>query len=202
VIHRLAVTCAGAILALSCNLASAEVFQCLDEAGKILLTDAGCPPGYNVNLVVGEPRGVEDDELAYREQAEQRMALADAERRAAEAEAARLRAELQAQRMREAPQEERMDTLDRKLDSLLERPQVYGGTAVVPVPALPWCGPAGRPWVDCRPRPRPVKPPVARPHARDADRCGTFGCTPGITHAPWDDDRRQPDHWPERYQRR
>jgi hypothetical protein len=196
--------CASFVLAIGCNLASAEVFQCLDAEGKILLTDGGCPPGYNVNLVIGEPGSAEDDDVAYREEAEQRIALADAERRAAEAEAARLRAELEAQRLREPPPDQRVEALDRKLDALLERPQVYGGTAVVPVPALPWCGPAGRPWVDCRPRPRPNKSnksQVIRPQ-RDADRCGTFGCTPGITRAPWDDQRRRPDHWPERYERR
>jgi hypothetical protein len=208
--HRIAMLC-GSWAILVSNFAVAEVFQCVDAGGRILLTDGGCPSGYNVNLIVGEPRSAEDDAIAYREEADQRLAVADAERRAAEAEAARLRAALEAQRMHEGSQQDRIDALDRKLDTLLDRPQVYGGTALVPVPALPWCGATGRPWVDCRPRPKPQafrpeardlrpKAQVHRPEARD--RCGTFGCTPGITHAPWDDERRLPDHWPERFQRR
>jgi hypothetical protein len=178
--------------------AGAEVFQCVDANGRVLLTDAGCPPGYNLNLVVGEPRLPEDEMLAYREEAEARAAVLDAERRAAEAEAARLRAELEAERRHGSTEQDRIDALDRKIDALLERPQVYGGpvyggTAVVPVPALPWCGPGGgRPWVDCRPPRAQPKSRVFRPDPRDS--CGTFGCPPGITHAPWDDRGVKRDH--------
>jgi hypothetical protein len=32
---------------------------------------------------------------------------------------------------------------------------------------------------------------VFRPDARED--CGTFGCPPRITHAPWDDERMQRD---------
>jgi hypothetical protein len=177
----------GLILASGAPVAAAEVFQCVDAEGAVLLTDAGCPPGYTLNLVVGEPRGP-DDGLAWRDEAEERAAQAEAERQAVEAEAARLRAELEAQRLRDSLQHERMEALDRKLDALLDRPQVYGGAALVPVPALPVCGPgSGRPWVDCRPPRAHAKPRVVRPDPRD--HCGTFGCTPGITRAPWDDDR-------------
>jgi hypothetical protein len=211
--HRISMLCVTCVLALAAEVAQAEVFQCLDADGHILLTDGGCPPGYTVNLVVGQPRSAQaDEDLAYREEAEQRIAAADAERRAAEAEAARLRAQLDAERMRDgsAP-DDRIEALDRKLDELLERPQVYGGAALVPVPALPLCGPAGRPWVDCRPHPRPRLQPLPKPQPQahrpgtrdlDRDRCGTFGCTPGITHAPWDDERRRPDRWPQRWERR
>jgi hypothetical protein len=173
----------GFIVASAAPFATAEVFQCVDAEGAVLLTDAGCPPGYVVNLVVGEPRRP-DDELAWVDQAEERAARAEAERQAAEAEAARLRAELEAQRLREGMESDRIDELDRKLDDLLDRPQVYGGAALVPVPALPLCGPGGRPWVDCRPPRAPGKPRIVRPDPHD--RCGTFGCPPGITHAPWD----------------
>jgi hypothetical protein len=173
----------GLIFASNVPFAAAEVFQCVDSEGAVLLTDAGCPPGYVVNLVVGEPRRP-DDELAWLDEAEERAARAEAERQAAEAEAARLRAELETQRLRESMRHDRIDELDRKLDDLLDRPQVYGGAALVPVPALPFCGPGGRPWVDCRPPRAPGKPRIVRPDPRD--RCGTFGCPPGITHAPWD----------------
>jgi hypothetical protein len=162
----------------------------------MLLTDAGCPPGYNVNLVVAEPGFPHDDAVAYRDAAEDRTAAADAERRAAEAEIRRLRAELEAERRHDATRQDRIDMLDRKLDALLERPQVYGGAAVVPVPALPWCGPSGRPWVDCRPPRVQPKAQVYRPDPRDS--CGTFGCPPSITHAPWDDRAGRRDGYEQR----
>lgn len=189
----------GCALALACTPAGGEVFQCVDESGRILLTDSGCPPGFSVNLVVGEPHSPEDELLAYREEAEERAAALDAARLAAEAETARLRAELDERRWDEQAAQDRLDTLDqdrldaldRKLDSLLEQPQVYGGTALVPVPALPLCGPGGRPWVDCRPRRERYKAQVYRPDSRQ--NCGTFGCPPGITHAPWDQERRLRD---------
>jgi hypothetical protein len=189
---RMAVLCSGWVLALAAATAGAEVFQCVDAEGRVLLTDAGCPPGFNLNLVVAEPPYSEDEAVAWREEAEDRAALAEAERRAAEAEAARLRAALEAERQHDGAQQDRIEALDRKLDALLDRPQVYGGAAVVPVPALPWCGSgAGRPWVDCRPRRDPPKARVFRPDARED--CGTFGCPPRITHAPWDDERMQRD---------
>jgi hypothetical protein len=178
-------------LALAPGSSGAEVFQCVDASGKVLLTDSGCPPGYRVNLVVGEPRSAQDD-LAYSEDAQQRALDAEARNRAAEAEAERLRAQLDAERRRDLDQQDRLEALDRKLDALLDRPEVYGGTAVVPVPALPLCGPNGRPWVDCRPPRERPKVQVHRPGengARDP-YCGIAGCTPGITHAPWDDERR------------
>jgi hypothetical protein len=179
------------VLAFASAAAGAEVFKCVDAGGKVLLTDAGCPPGYRVNLVVGDPRAAQDD-LAYSEDAERRALEADARRREAEAEAARLRAELDAQRRQDLDQQDRLEALDRKLDTLLDRPEIYGGAAVVPVPALPLCGPNGRPWVDCRPPRERPKPQVHRPgesSARDP-YCGIAGCTPSITHAPWDDERR------------
>lgn len=190
---RRAVLCGGCVLlALMAATAGAEVFQCVDAGGRVLLTDAGCPAGYTLNLVVAEPRYSEDDALAWRDDAEERAAQAEAERRAAEAEAAQLRAALDAERQRDGAQQDRIEALDRKLDALLDRPPVYGGAALVPVPALPWCeSGAGRPWVDCRPRRDPPKARVYRPDT--SEDCGTFGCAPRITHAPWDDERVERD---------
>jgi hypothetical protein len=133
--RRIAMLWGGCALVLTCAPADGEVFQCVDEGGRILLTDSGCPPGYSINLVVGEPHPPEDELLAYREEAEERAAAADAARLAAEAETARLRAELEDRRWEEqaaqdrlgAPDQDRLDALDRKLDSLLERPQDRGG---------------------------------------------------------------------------
>lgn len=168
--------------------ATAEVYECLHEDGRVLLTDVGCPPDYAVNLVVPDPLPVAQPAPAAPVEAEpEAAAQAEAARRAAEAEAARLRAELEAERLRNNAL--RLDALDRKVDTLLERPEVYGGVGVVPVPALPWCGERrGRPWVDCRPRQAPPRSRADRPDPRDS--CGTFGCTPGIISAPWDDERR------------
>jgi hypothetical protein len=176
--------------------ACAEVYQCVHADGRVLLTDAGCPPEFVARLVVADPApgaappaaaaSADPAEVTEREA----LAAAQAQRRAAEAEAARLRAELEAER--QGSNAMRLDALDRKVDALLERPEVYGGVAVVPVPALPWCGAgAGRPWVDCRPRQPHSKPRADAPEPRD--RCGIFGCTPGITYAPWDDERRAPN---------
>jgi hypothetical protein len=202
----LAVACGAAVLALVSTAARAEVYQCLDAGGKMLLTDSPCPPGYTANLVVGHPPSPEEDGLAYRDEAEQRAADEEARRRAAEAEVARLRAELATERRKDDVQQDRIDQLDRKLDALLQQPEVYGGTvyggtAVAPVPGWPVCGPGGRPWVDCRPN-RPgvePKPHVLRPEARNssngksAQDCGIAGCTPGITRFPSDDRRGAPE---------
>ena len=229
---RQACAVGGAVLALGVPVAFAEVYQCVDADGRVLLTDAGCPSGYRENLVVATPPMRPEDQLAYQEELEARAAAADAQREAAQAEVRRLRAQLAAEQAYDDDQQARIEALDRRLDSVLDAPQVYPGTAaVVPLPVLPWCGATGRPGFDCRPRvtPRPQperRPPVpgvaervrphppphdrAAPHERRAPKaaappgappppraqvrtpdpresCGTFGCTPGITHAPWDD---------------
>jgi hypothetical protein len=134
----------------------------------------------------------------------------------AEAEADRLRDQLEIERLRSDLVRNRLDAIEDHLDAMSDPYTVYGGLAVplLVTPKPRFHGPHGKPdrfhdkpgklhdrspCRDCRPRlvdgkgrvdgkARDVKPRVVPRHARRD--CGTFGCTPTITHAPWDFPRR------------
>jgi hypothetical protein len=189
-------------LLLAAPAARADVYQCIDAAGKVLLTDSVCPPGYRTNLVVSEPQSVAAAPQAPSAQAAGVSDPAGAmERRRleAEAEADLLRDQLEMERQRSELARERLEAIEDKLDALADVPTVYGGVAV-PLLVAP------------KLRPRALHGKSAKPHDRrlcrdcgsrfDAKRrvaprdtrreCGMFGCAPTLTHAPWDDQRRAP----------
>lgn len=197
---RILISLVGVVLAWP---AAGAVYQCVDAGGRLLLTDSPCPPGYQSNLVVNEPPA----RLPSAEEAARRHA--EAARDSAEAEAAALRRQLDEQKFRDQSQSQRLQALDDKLDAVLQQQNpdsslTFIGPPVWTTPrALPFCddrakGAHARPWVDCRPH--AVKSPAGKvkPQAqatkrpeRDVRReCGTFGCTPTITHAPGDEARR------------
>ncbi|MCW5620045.1 MAG: hypothetical protein KIS79_02930 [Burkholderiales bacterium] len=99
-----------------------------------------------------------------------------------EAELARLQAENR--RLQAAFHEQRLDTLEQRLDARGDSPQAYGG---LPVPL--WVAPAIPVCRDGRHCP-PPRPQTAKPIERPYQGCGTFGCTPTLTHAPWDAQQR------------
>lgn len=193
--------------------AHADVYQCVDAAGKMLLTDSGCPPEYRVNLVVSEPQPVPAQPGAPEAVAASPKtpsagaapagdAAAAAERKLleAEAEADLLRDQLQLERERSELTRQRLEAIEDKLDALADMPAVYAdwpplyGGVAVPLFVAPeakhrgFHGKAAKPHdrrarIDKKPR------AVSQEARRD---CGIFGCTPTITHAPWDDRRREP----------
>lgn len=162
--------------------AAADVHQCLDSAGKVLLTDAPCPSGYRLNLTVraqAAPAPPVPQETASAAAVE--PAAIDSRPLDAGAELARLEAENR--RLHTALSERRLETLERRLDAFGDRSETYGGfpSPLWITPAVPVC----RDGKHCAPRPRLGKP-IERPY----QGCGTFGCTPTFTHAPWDAQQR------------
>lgn len=181
-------------IVLACSLSAlvppvaADVHQCLDDAGKVLLTDTVCPPGYRLNLTV-RAHPAPAPALQQKPAVQQAMTSAvaaepgviDIPAIGSEAELARLEAENR--RLQAALDEQRLDTLERRLDARADPPQTYGGLPV-PLwiaPAIPVC----RDGRHCPPRQETAKP-IERPY----QGCGTFGCTPTLTHAPWDAQQR------------
>jgi hypothetical protein len=195
--------------------AAADVYQCLGAEGKMLLTDSACPPGYRTNLVVSEPEpqvvaAVPQPATGALPPADASAAAMDRRVLEAEAEAERLRDQLEIERLRSDLVRDRLDAIEDHLDAMYDPYTVYGGLAVplLVTPKPRFHGPHGKPdrlhdkpgklhdrraCRDCRPRlvdgkPRDAKPRVVDRHASRG--CGTFGCTPTITHAPWDFPRR------------
>lgn len=166
--------------------ARADVYQCLDAAGKMLLTDSVCPSGYKTNLVVSdpEPRAVA---AAPQPQAGEARAAEDAVARRvlkAEAESDLLREQLELERLRTQLARERLEAIENDLAGL-DQQTFYGGVAV---PFFAGHKPRfhGKPGLkDGRGRIDGKTRVISRPPRN----CGTFGCTPTITHAPWDDMR-------------
>ena len=153
----------------------ADVTQCVDESGKLLLTDGPCPPGYRANLVVGVPPRVPPPGPAM---------PAASEPDAAKGDTARLEAENR--RLRDALAAQRLGRIDQRLDTFDDwpEPQVFG---VFPAPlhALPRHveRPDGKRWG--------IKPHArhSKPVARSREGCGTFGCTPSVIRSPWHGER-------------
>ncbi len=198
----------GIALLIATPAARADVYQCLGAEGKMLLTDSTCPPGYRTNLVVSEP---EPQAVAAAPQPPTGVAeiaaavVAALDRRAveeAEAEAELLRDQLEIERVRSDLVRDRLDAIEDHLDALYDPYTVYGGFAVPVVVPKRFHGHHGKPdrlhhksgklhdrhpCRDCRPRLDAKRRDTAR-QARSG--CGTFGCTPTITHAPWDAPRR------------
>jgi hypothetical protein len=165
-------------LSIAAMTSRADVTQCVDDSGKLLLTDAFCPPGYRANLVVSVPPPAPPPALAMPSASEPDAAQGDVAR--LEAENRRLRDALAAQRL------ERLEGVERRLDALDEwpQPQVFG---VMPGPlyALPRhrdCPDGKR----CGSAPHPRR---SEPVTRSREDCGTFGCTPSVIRSPWDGER-------------
>ena len=192
--------------------AHADVYQCVDAAGKMLLTDSGCPPEYRVNLVVSEPQPVpaQPDALqsaaasprapsAGAAPAGDAAAAAERKRLDAEAEADLLRDQLQLERERSELTRQRLEAIEGKLDALADPPAVYAdwppvyGGVAVPLFVAPKAKHRGFHGKAAKPHDRRAridrKPRAVQEARRD---CGIFGCTPTITHAPWDERRREP----------
>jgi len=153
----------------------ADVTQCVDDSGKLLLTDALCPPGYRANLVVSVPPRAQPPAPARPAASELDPARGDV---------ARLEAENR--RLRDALAAQRFERIERRLDALDEwpQPQVFG---VLPAPL--YALPRHR---DCPDGKRCGSVPHARssePVARSREGCGTFGCTPSVIRSPWHGER-------------
>jgi len=178
--------------------ARAEVYQCVDAGGALLLTDSPCPSGYQTRFVAREVQPKAPvSATAKPPPVPQSTAKSEAQLLAsAQAEAALLRVQLETERLRLELVQEQLKLADRQLDAQAE-PTTVGYSVVGPVlvPALVRHphkhGKPGRPCVDCRPR---VLDDTVKVVARDRwSDCGMFGCTPRITHAPWDDAARARD---------
>jgi hypothetical protein len=194
-------------LLIAASAAHADVYQCIGAGGKMLLTDSACPPGYRTNLMVSEPQTGASEAVAAAPQSapatppasSEAAAAAERKRLQAETEADRLRDQLELERERSALTRERLEAMEDRLDELSDWPVVYGGLAVPLVGA-----PKGRHHKfhdkDFKPKDKDGRvrrdgdarfDAKRRSAPRDARRdCGIFGCTPTITHAPWDDTRR------------
>ncbi|HEY7760941.1 MAG TPA: DUF4124 domain-containing protein [Burkholderiales bacterium] len=194
--------------------ARADVYQCIGATGKMLLTDSVCPPGYRTNLVVSDPQpqavaAAPQPPAGALPSATASAAAMDRRVLEAEAEADRLRDQLEIERLRSELVRDRLDAIEDHLGALNDPQVVYGGLAVplLVAPKSRFDAPHGklhdrRPCRDCGPRfdgktrdgsPRHGRLRDAKPRIvpRQARRdCGTFGCTPTITHAPWDYPRR------------
>jgi hypothetical protein len=182
------------------SAARAEVYQCVGPGGSLLLTDSGCPAGYQTKFVAREvqrPRPVEAS--AEAPPVPQSSAKSEAQRlAAAEAEAALLRVQLETERLRRELMLEQLMVADRQLEPRIDPTLGYSVVGPIVVARPLWYLPRharhdkpGKPCVDCRP---PVRDQSVEVIPRDPWRdCGMFGCTPSITHAPWDDAPRARD---------
>jgi hypothetical protein len=187
-------------LLIAAPAARADVYQCIDAAGKVLLTDSVCPPEYRTNLVVSEPQSVAaapQPPSVQTPPASEPAAAMERRRLEAEAEADLLRDQLEMERQRSELARDRLEAIEDQLDALADVPTVYGGVAV-PFLATPKLRPRAlhgksaklkdsRPCRDCRSHVDAKRRVVPRETRRE---CGTFGCAPTITHAPWDDKPR------------
>ncbi|HZP87529.1 MAG TPA: DUF4124 domain-containing protein [Burkholderiales bacterium] len=196
-------------LAFAVAPAGATVYECVNAEGHVLLTDSPCPTGYQSNVVVPEPS--KGAAALPADSGAQASRDAEARARAAEEEAARLRRQLEDERLKDLGERARVQALDEKLDALLERQDYdygYGGAVLIGPPIVGFdgsfasCG-GGFGHRDCRAhsgkdflhhkgflhhKERRFEP---RPFSLSGG-CGIFGCTPTITHSPFDD--RRPLH--------
>ena len=189
--------CALAIVAVP-PVAHAEVYQCAGPDGGLLLTDRACPAGYQTRFVVREVRR-EPPAAAPVEPAPvpPRATSSDVQRLgAAEAEADLLREQLELERLRRELIQEQLRLADRELETRYDDTIGYSITGPILVPRYPiWHekrGRPGKPCVDCDGAGGKVE---YKPRDRWRD-CGTFGCTPTITHAPSDSAGRTRDRGP------
>lgn len=176
-------------LGLYAPVAWAEVYQCAGPAGAMLLTDSGCPPGYQTRFIAREARREAAPRLNPEPPSVPEPAAKPEWQRAAaaEAEAVLLRLQLETERLRLELVQEQLKAAER--DALADPAFGYSVIGPVVVPVLPRHPPRhgkhGKPCLDCRPP--PLGQPVKMVPPDDRRDCGMFGCTPRITHATWDD---------------
>jgi len=164
----------------------ADVSECVDQSGRVVLTDAACPEGFHARVVVPAPLRAEPAPDLSRQIPRVAPVLPAQDARGPERTAAELeRLNAENARLRDALQAQRLDRVEQRLDALGDwsAPQVFG-TFPVPVYAFPHRRPCAHGKCGAAKPPRPPQR-VDRPDGG----CGTFGCTPSVTRTPWDRNR-------------